>query len=142
MYTYVEFHAPIVWVAWCGNGDSFQRSFVLVLYIKEESFDCFPSETFSQKAIILRSNQALGEKGVTLFFENRKNKKSTSRYLKIMKNGGFLFKIGRKLRPAALMTYIHTDIFHPHRNPQSQEIPYAALLSVYDDNKEKKYNTR
>ena len=39
-------------------------------------------------------------------------------------------------------TDARTDICHPHRNPQSEEIPYAALLSVYDDNKEKKYNTR
>ena len=65
---------------------------------------------FSPRAwLLLRSNQPLGERGVTLFFENRKNKKSTSRYLKIMKNGGFLFKIGRKLRPPALRTYTHAQ---------------------------------
>ena len=82
---------------------------------------------FSPRAwLLLSSNQALGEKGVTLFFENRKNKKSTSRYLKIMKNGGFLFKIGRKLRPAARCTHGRTD---------------RHLPPAYDINKDKKYHT-
>ena len=86
--------------------------------------------------LLLRSNQALGERGVTLFFENRKNKKSTSRYLKIMKNGGFLFKIGRKLRPAALWSLdTQTPFATPVWHQQRQQIPYAALLSVYETTK-------